>query len=99
MPAVALAYLSLAKKGEIRSVQEIRTKDEFGLAGYAFFVGVAALATVSAPTAMGVRMAELTGLRLWGMCRSPQAVLYASGSGQPPVPGNASALPGPGATS
>ena len=62
-------------------------------------VGVAALATVSAPTAMGVRMAELTGLRLWGMCRSPQAVLYASGSGQPPVPGNASALPGPGATS
>ena len=40
-------------------------------------LGVAALATISAPTAMGVRMAELTGLRFWGLCRPPQAVLYA----------------------
>ena len=42
-------------------------------------VGIAALATISAPTAMGVRMAELTGLRFWGLCRSPRAVLYAPG--------------------
>lgn len=40
-------------------------------------VGIAALATISAPTAMGVQMAELTGLRLWGLCRPPRAVLYA----------------------
>ena len=40
-------------------------------------VGIAALATISAPTAMGVRMAELTGLRFWGLCRPPKAVLYA----------------------
>jgi FdhD protein len=43
-------------------------------------LGVGALATISAPTAMGVRMAELTGLRFWGLCRSPQAVLYAPGA-------------------
>ncbi len=43
-------------------------------------VGIAALATISAPTAMGVQMAELTGLRLWGLCRPPRAVLYAPGS-------------------
>ncbi|WP_370681255.1 formate dehydrogenase accessory sulfurtransferase FdhD [Comamonas sp. GB3 AK4-5] len=43
-------------------------------------LGVAALATISAPTAMGVRMAELTGLRFWGLCRPPQAVLYAPGA-------------------
>ncbi len=42
-------------------------------------VGLAALATVSAPTAMGVRMAELSGVRLWGLCRDPRGVLYASG--------------------
>lgn len=39
-------------------------------------LGVAALATISAPTAMGVRMAELTGLRFWGLCRAPRAVRY-----------------------
>lgn len=43
-------------------------------------LGVGALATISAPTAMGVRMAELTGLRFWGLCRPPQAVLYAAGN-------------------
>jgi FdhD protein len=32
---------------------------------------------VSAPTAMGVRMAELSGVRLWGLCRAPRGVLYA----------------------
>ncbi|MEG2999733.1 MAG: formate dehydrogenase accessory sulfurtransferase FdhD [Comamonas sp.] len=48
-------------------------------------LGVAALATISAPTAMGVRMAELTGLRFWGLCRPPQAVLYAAGAGLPPL--------------
>ncbi|WP_374122285.1 formate dehydrogenase accessory sulfurtransferase FdhD [Variovorax boronicumulans] len=45
-------------------------------------LGLAALATISAPTAMGVRMAELSGVRLWGMCRAPRGVLYAPGAGQ-----------------
>lgn len=44
-------------------------------------LGVAALATISAPTAMGVQMAGRTGLRFWGLCRPPQAVLYAAGAG------------------
>lgn len=48
-------------------------------------LGVAALATISAPTAMGVRMAEHTGLRFWGLCRNQSAVLYAPGAGQPPI--------------
>ena len=43
-------------------------------------LGVSALATISAPTAMGVHMAELSGVRLWGLCRAPRAVLYAQGS-------------------
>ncbi|MGJ7483952.1 formate dehydrogenase accessory sulfurtransferase FdhD [Variovorax sp. LT2P21] len=43
-------------------------------------VGIAALATISAPTAMGVHVAELAGLRLWGLCRAPRAVLYAAGA-------------------
>lgn len=42
-------------------------------------LGIGALATISAPTAMGVQMAQLTGLRFWGLCRPPQAVLYAPG--------------------
>ncbi|MGJ7580730.1 formate dehydrogenase accessory sulfurtransferase FdhD [Variovorax sp. RHLX14] len=42
-------------------------------------LGIAAMATISAPTAMGVRMAELSGLRFWGLCRAPRAVLYANG--------------------
>lgn len=42
-------------------------------------VGLSALATISAPTAMGVQVAELAGLRLWGLCRAPRGVLYASG--------------------
>ena len=45
-------------------------------------LGVGALATISAPTAMGVHMAERTGLRFWGLCRPPQAVLYTAGAGQ-----------------
>ena len=44
-------------------------------------VGIAALATISAPTAMGVRVAEMAGVRLWGMCRSPRAVRYTAGRG------------------
>ena len=44
-------------------------------------LGIGALATISAPTAMGVQMAELTGLRFWGLCRPPQATLYAAGRG------------------
>ena len=42
-------------------------------------VGISVLATISAPTSMGVRMAELSGVRLWGLCREPRAVLYAPG--------------------
>lgn len=44
-------------------------------------LGIGALATISAPTAMGVRMAELTGLRFWGLCRPPRATLYTAGAG------------------
>ncbi|MCO5976599.1 formate dehydrogenase accessory sulfurtransferase FdhD [Ideonella oryzae] len=39
-------------------------------------VGLQALATVSAPTALGVQAAQAAGLRLWGLCRPPRAVLY-----------------------
>ncbi|RYZ12530.1 MAG: formate dehydrogenase accessory sulfurtransferase FdhD [Comamonadaceae bacterium] len=42
-------------------------------------LGVSALATISAPTSLGIRVAELAGLRLWGLCRAPRAVLYAVG--------------------
>ena len=43
-------------------------------------MGIAAMATISAPTAMGVRMAQLNGFRLWGLCRAPRAVLYSPGA-------------------
>ena len=43
-------------------------------------VGIAAMATISAPTSMAVQMAELGGIRLWGLCRAPRAVLYCGGS-------------------
>jgi len=43
-------------------------------------LGIAALATISSPTAMGVRVAELANVKLWGLCRAPRAVLYAKGS-------------------
>ena len=36
MPVTAMAFLHIAKKGEIKSVQDIRTKDNFGLAGRSF---------------------------------------------------------------
>lgn len=49
-------------------------------------VGIGALATISAPTATGVQVAELAGLRLWGLVRAPRGVLYATG-GALPVPG------------
>ena len=45
-------------------------------------LGLSTLATISAPTSMGVCMAELAGVRLWGLCRAPRAILYAPG-GQP----------------
>jgi FdhD protein len=45
-------------------------------------LGLAALATISAPTAMGVRMAELSGVRLWGMCRAPRACSMPRGRGR-----------------
>lgn len=43
-------------------------------------VGIAAMATISAPTAMGVQMAKASGVRLWGLCRAPRGVLYTPGS-------------------
>ncbi len=43
-------------------------------------VGWSALATISAPTATGVQVAELAGLRLWGLCRAPRGVLYVPGA-------------------
>ena len=49
-------------------------------------LGIAALATISAPTAMGVRMAELAGVRFWGLCRAPRAVLYADGLSKDSAP-------------
>jgi FdhD protein len=49
-------------------------------------LGIAALATISAPTAMGVRMAELAGVRFWGLCRAPRAVLYADGLSEDSAP-------------
>lgn len=48
-------------------------------------LGIAAMATISAPTAMGVRMAELSGLRFWGLCRAPRGVLYADGLNTTPA--------------
>ncbi len=39
-------------------------------------LGVPALATVSAPTAMGVQMARLCGMALWGLVRPPRALRY-----------------------
>ena len=49
-------------------------------------LGIAALATISAPTAMGIHVAELAGIRLWGLCRAPRAVLYAAGAGSQALP-------------
>ncbi|HEY0201013.1 MAG TPA: formate dehydrogenase accessory sulfurtransferase FdhD [Burkholderiaceae bacterium] len=43
-------------------------------------LGVAALAAISAPTGLAVRIAEQAGMRLWGLCRDPRAVLYVAGS-------------------
>jgi FdhD protein len=42
-------------------------------------LGITGLATISAPTTLGVQCAEQAGLRLWGLCRSPRAVLYSAG--------------------
>lgn len=42
-------------------------------------VGIAALATISAPTSTGALLAQHAGLRLWGLCRAPRGVLYADG--------------------
>lgn len=44
-------------------------------------VGFHALATISAPTALGVAAAQAAGLRLWGLCRPPRMVLYSAGTG------------------
>lgn len=42
-------------------------------------LGVAAMATASAPTRSGVRMAELIGLRLWSSCRVALRILHSPG--------------------
>ena len=42
-------------------------------------LGVAAMATLAAPTSLGVRLAELTGMRLWGSCRGSKGVLFVDG--------------------
>ncbi|WP_394787572.1 formate dehydrogenase accessory sulfurtransferase FdhD [Rhodoferax sp.] len=39
-------------------------------------LNVAALATISAPTALAIRIADTAGLQLWGLCRDPRAVRY-----------------------
>ena len=39
-------------------------------------LNVAALATISAPTALAIQIAETAGLQLWGLCRDPRAVRY-----------------------
>lgn len=44
-------------------------------------LGVPALATISAPTALAIRIATQAGMRLWGLCRGPRAVLYAGAAG------------------
>ncbi|MDF1484653.1 formate dehydrogenase accessory sulfurtransferase FdhD [Ramlibacter sp. H39-3-26] len=44
---------------------------------------VAALATISAPTGLAIRIAEQAGMRLWGLCRDPRAVLYVEGASVP----------------
>ncbi|KAF1042499.1 formate dehydrogenase accessory sulfurtransferase FdhD [Xylophilus sp.] len=40
---------------------------------------IPALATISAPTSLAVHIAGQAGIRLWGLCRGPRAVLYAAG--------------------
>lgn len=42
-------------------------------------LGIAAMATLAAPTSLGVRLAELTGMRLWGSCRGSKGVLFVEG--------------------
>ena len=39
-------------------------------------LGVTAMATISAPTALAVQLAEQSGMQLWGMCRAPRGVRY-----------------------
>ncbi len=42
-------------------------------------LGIAAMATLAAPTSLGVRLAELTGMRLWGSCRGSKGILFVDG--------------------
>jgi FdhD protein len=42
-------------------------------------LNVAALATISAPTTLAIRIADSAGLQLWGLCRDPRAVRYTAG--------------------
>ena len=39
-------------------------------------LNIAALATISAPTALAIQIANTAGLQLWGLCRDPRAVRY-----------------------
>ena len=43
-------------------------------------LGIAAMATLAAPTSLGVHLAERTGMRLWGSCRGSKGILFVSGS-------------------
>ena len=40
-------------------------------------LGVPAFATISAPTALALQLAQEAGMHLWAMCRPPTALRYA----------------------
>lgn len=44
-------------------------------------LGIAAMATLAAPTSLGVHLAERTGMRLWGSCRGSRGILFVGGQG------------------
>jgi FdhD protein len=74
-----LGRLALAQRLEEPGFVLLSSRGSHELVRKCARLGIAGLATISAPTAMGVRMAELTGMRLWGLCRAPRAVLYTTG--------------------
>lgn len=74
-----LGRLALARRLEEPGFVLMSSRGSHELVRKCARLGIAAMATISAPTAMGVRMAELSGLRFWGLCRAPRAVLYADG--------------------
>jgi FdhD protein len=74
-----LGCLALAQRLEEPGFVLLSSRGSHELVRKCARLGIAGLATISAPTAMGVRMAQLTGMRLWGLCRAPRAVLYVAG--------------------